>query len=225
MSLATPRRRFAAAIFDMDGLLLDSERVLLQLWTEATRRRGIDFGEHQFLRMVGLNEAESRPIMLECLGHQDTIDDVSREVGAQLRARMPCYALKPGVHAALDYLRARDVPRAVASSSRAATIQRHLGAHDVLGHFHAFAGGDEVPRGKPDPAVYRLAAERIAVDPAHCLAFEDSEPGATAALAAGMQVVMIPDLKSPGDALRARALHVLPSLDAALAHFPEWFGH
>ncbi len=111
----------------------------------------------------------------------------------------------------------------MASSSTSGQIQACLGSLGVLHHFSAFAGGDEVARAKPDPALYLLAAERLGVDPAECIAFEDSENGAKAALAAGMRVVVVPDLKHPPASIIERAFHVLESLHEAVPHLPRWF--
>ena len=93
----------------------------------------------------------------------------------------------------------------------------------MLQHFHAWAGGNEVPRGKPDPALYQLAAERLGVEPAQCLAFEDSENGARAAQAAGIAVVIAPDLKRPAADVPERSHGVLESLVQAHEHLPRWF--
>ncbi len=91
----------------------------------------------------------------------------------------------------------------------------------MLQHFHAWAGGNEVPRGKPDPALYQLAAVRLGVDPAQCLAFEDSENGARAAQAAGVAVVIVPDLRAPGIEVVERSHGVLGSLVHAHDHLPR----
>ena len=111
----------------------------------------------------------------------------------------------------------------VASSSRAAEIRQRLQAVGVLHTFASIAGGDEVPRGKPDPAVYELAASRLGVPASACLVFEDSENGALAALAAGAQVVLVPDLRTPSNAVAGRSLHVLSSLHDAIGQVPHWF--
>jgi beta-phosphoglucomutase-like phosphatase (HAD superfamily) len=111
----------------------------------------------------------------------------------------------------------------VASSSRVEEIRHRLGHVGVLDHFDVVTGGDEVPRGKPDPAIYRLAASRLGVAPADCIAFEDSENGARAAQAAGIRVVIVPDLKRPANEVLARAHGVIDSLEDALAHVPHWF--
>ena len=123
----------------------------------------------------------------------------------------------------LEALQAAGVPCAVASSSAVKEIRHRLGHVDVLRYFQAVAGGDEVTHGKPDPSLYLLAATRLGVAPADCIAFEDSENGARAAQAAGIRVVIVPDLKQPPEDVAARAHGVIDSLQDALAHVPHWF--
>jgi beta-phosphoglucomutase-like phosphatase (HAD superfamily) len=105
----------------------------------------------------------------------------------------------------------------VASSSERATIDRLLGSVGLLARFPVTVAGDEVVHGKPAPDIFLLAASRLGVDPAHCLVLEDSEPGARAAHAAGMAVIIVPDLKSPSDEVARLATAVLPDLHAVRA--------
>lgn len=216
---------FAAAIFDMDGLLIDSERPIRTAWIEAARLLGVEISHTQYLQVVGLAMSESEVILRSWLGEPCAYDRAIGHVHEVLKGTpgIPRFPIKPGAAELLTALRLRGTRCAVASSSTGAQIRRCLGEIDALHHFSAFAGGDEVPRGKPDPALYQLAAERLGVDPAQCIAFEDSENGAKAALAAGLKVVVVPDLKHPPASVTDRAFHVLDSLHDALAHVPRWF--
>lgn len=135
----------------------------------------------------------------------------------------PLFPRKPGAQELLAALAARSVPLAVASSTRRAEVLRRLVAVDLQRYLAAVAGGDEVERGKPDPSIYLLAAQRLGVDAAQCIAFEDSDHGAAAALAAGMRVVVVPDLKLPTATMTAQALHVMPSLADAMLQVDRWF--
>lgn len=218
---------FAAAIFDMDGLLIDSERPIMAAWIEAARTLDIELSHSQYLQVVGLATSESRLILAGLLGGTEAyghaIDHVRRRLQLERSDGTPMFPIKPGAAEFLAALRARGTRCAVASSSTRGQIEACLGSLGVLHHFSAFAGGDEVARAKPDPALYLLAAERLGVDPAECIAFEDSENGAKAALAAGLRVVVVPDLKHPPAAIVARAFHVLDSLHDAVPHLPRWF--
>ncbi|MFM9924697.1 HAD family phosphatase [Variovorax sp. H27-G14] len=218
---------FAAAIFDMDGLLIDSERPLMAAWIEAALTLDIALSHSQYLQVVGLAHPESRRILASLLGGEQAYDHAVGHVRSRLQLERsdgaPLFPIKSGAAEFLAALHARGTRCAVASSSTRGQIQACLGSLGLLHHFSAFAGGDEVVRAKPDPALYLLAAERLGVDPADCIAFEDSENGTKAALAAGMRVVVVPDLKHPPAAIAERAFHVLGSLHDAVPHLPRWF--
>lgn len=218
---------FAAAIFDMDGLLIDSERPIMAAWIEAARTLDIEFSHSQYMQVVGLSTAESEVVLSSLLGgveaYRHAVAHVRRQLPLERSDGAPLFPIKAGAAEFLDALRAQGIRCAVASSSTSGQIQACLGSLDLLHHFSAFAGGDEVARAKPDPALYLLAAERLGVAPADCIAFEDSENGAKAALAAGMRVVVVPDLKHPPVSITERAFHVLDSLHDAVPHLPRWF--
>ncbi|ALV56282.1 MULTISPECIES: HAD family hydrolase [Burkholderia] len=217
---------FSAALFDMDGLLVDSERTIMNTWIDVSNAHGVVLTEIDYLQIVGRSFAEGQVILARLIGDPATFDAVRVRVREQLAAPEPHpkFPLKPGAFALLDALAQAGIPCAVASSSAGDVIRARLGAVGVLPFFRAIAGGDEVARGKPDPAVYRLAAERLGV-PAHaCVAFEDSDFGAQSAAGAGAAVVTVPDLKAPTPEIVALSLHVLASLDDAIALVPSWFG-
>lgn len=218
---------FAAAIFDMDGLLIDSERPIMAAWIEAARTLDIELSHSEYLQVVGLSTVESEHILASLLGgseaYRHAIEHVRRYLQLERADGAPLFPIKPGAAEFLGALRERGIRCAVASSSTRRQIEACLGSLGLLHHFSAFAGGDEVMRAKPDPALYLLAAERLDVAPADCIAFEDSENGAKSALAAGLRVVVVPDLKHPPEAITGRAFHVLESLHDAVPHLPRWF--
>ncbi|OXJ00842.1 MULTISPECIES: HAD family hydrolase [Burkholderia] len=217
---------FSAALFDMDGLLVDSERTIMNTWIDVSNAHGVTLTTTDYLQIVGRSFAEGQVILARLIGNPDTFDAVRIRVREQLAAPEPHpkFPLKPGAFALLDALAQAGIPCAVASSSACEVIRSRLDAVGVLPFFRAIAGGDEVARGKPDPAVYRLAAERLGV-PAHaCVAFEDSDFGAQSAAGAGASVITVPDLKAPTPEIVALSLHVLASLDDAVALVPSWFG-
>ncbi len=216
-----PLTLFTAAIFDMDGLLLDSERVIMQAWMESAQAQGLPLARADFLQVVGYGTVESHARLSTLLGGDDGFQRVRDRVRARLNGPAAVvFPLKPGALSLLQQLRARGVPCAVASSTNVHEVRRRLAQVDVLELFQAIAGGDEVARSKPDPAVYLLAAERLGVAPQRCLAFEDSEHGARAAHAAGLAVVMVPDLKSHDF---GPAYMNLFSLEDAMTHIDHWF--
>lgn len=213
--MSKPSGQFQAigsAIFDMDGLLIDSERLFIDEWLAAARRRRIPLQAEQLIPLIGLVEESCGEWLATAVGGAAQAREIRREIAARYASGQARPGLRPGAREMLAHLHAAGVRCAVASSSRLAEIERRLGEHDLLRYLQAWAGGDEVPRSKPDPAVYLLAAQRLQSDPFSCLAFEDSDHGAEAALAAGMRVVLVPDLKTPSQALRARCHRVVETL-------------
>ena len=217
---------YAAAIFDMDGLLIDSERPIRDAWLLAAGEAGLALSEAAYLTVVGTNEVDSKAALCALLGNEVSYERVRARADALVceHAARAGYAAMPGAREILRLLGTLGVGCCVASSTRQAEVRRRLDAAGLAGYFRSLSGGDEVARGKPDPALFLLAAGRLGAAPEACLVFEDSEAGATGALAAGMSVVMVPDLKRPGAALQAACVAVLHSLGDALPHCAGWFG-
>lgn len=215
----------SAAVFDMDGTLVDSERIIMGAWLAASEQAGRALTHEDYAQVIGLNEQESNVLLTDLLGGVHRFEAVRRTVRQRLSPSPSgaTFPLKPGVRELLGVLQARGIPCAVASSSSRAEIEDRLTRTGILSCFQAAAGGDEVPRGKPDPAVYHLAAARLGIAPAQCLAFEDSSHGATAALAAGMQVILVPDLRRPEQPVEQAAMAVLDSLAHAVDRVGHWF--
>lgn len=217
--------RFRAAIFDMDGLLLDSERPLLDTWVEAARQLGHPFEPALLARVLGRPGAEGVALFRAALGPDypyDTVKTRARELMAQVHARG--FDVKPGARELLARLSRAQTPCAVASSTRRAQLEERLMRADLHRFFAAFAGGDEVQQGKPAPDIFLLAAQRLSVEAQRCVVFEDSEHGARGALAAAMQVVIVPDLAEPSAEARASCCAVMSSLTDVQERFADWFG-
>ena len=209
----------------MDGLLIDSERAISQAWIAGARELGFHLEMADFVRVIGTAAQQSTAMLIEIMGSEQAMRTTAERANALLpqSGGHPVFPLKAGVVPLLQALQAARIPCGVASSSNVAEIRHRLGHVDVLKYFKCITGGDEVEHGKPDPAIYRLAAGRLGVAPAECIAFEDSENGARAAQAAGVRVVIVPDLKPPPDDVAARAHGVIDSLADAIDHVPHWF--
>jgi HAD superfamily hydrolase (TIGR01509 family) len=221
------RPAFTAVVFDMDGLLLDSERPIRDAWMRAATQLGAPLTDAQYLSVVGLNHTDSRARLLALFGGDaELLSAAHHHAQASLTAQFGTrpFDPKPGAARLLRGLRHAGLPCAVASSTAHAEVQRRLHHAGLLVFFDAVCGGDEVQRGKPQPDLYTLALQRLGAAARTSLAFEDSGHGVQAALAAGLAVVAVPDLKAPELAWQERCLAVLPSLESACERSVEWFG-
>lgn len=223
---APERRTFAAAIFDMDGLLLDSERVILETWQEVAREHGAQLTREAYVQLIGRRGADVRELFRSMLPASFPFETARGHVQERVKARRERegFTVKPGARVLLERLRRARVPCAVASSTRLDEVERRLTLTKLREHFAACAGGDEVEHGKPAPDIFLLAARRLNIAADACLAFDDVEHGARAALAAGMQVVIVPDLKPASAEISALTWAVLPSLEEVHARIGDWFG-
>lgn len=218
------RAAFTAVVFDMDGLLLDSERPTRDAWLQSAAALGVPLTEADYLGVVGLNHRDSQARMLAMFGGDAALLDAVRTRTDALIAAGPPFAPKPGARILLETLRAAGLPCAVASSTHVAQVDERLQRAGLRDHFAAICGGDEIAQGKPAPDLYLLALQRLNAPAATTLAFEDSGHGVQAALAAGLATVAVPDLKAPAPEWLARCHAVLPSLEAVCEHSRAWFG-
>lgn len=216
-----------AAVFDMDGLLLDSERIALRAWAIAARRLDLPFDDSLALAMIGRNTDDCRRLLRAHYPGDYPLDALfagCRAVYDEITAREGV-PIKRGAHALLDWLAMRRWPCAVATSTRRERAHAQLARAGLFVRFQALVGGDEVARGKPEPDIYREAAARLGIAPSACVAFEDSEPGVRAALAAGMQVFVVPDLAPAPKELDELSARIVASLDVARARLEALHGY
>jgi HAD superfamily hydrolase (TIGR01509 family) len=220
MQAPRPRRRPAAVIFDMDGLMLDTEPLAARAWVEAATALGVEFDTALALAMVGRNFADCSGMVRARYGAGYPVDALLGSWHATYDALVAREGLevKPGVFELLDWLETHAIARAVATSTRRERAREKLMRVALLPRFRDIVGGDEVVRGKPAPDIYVEAARRIDMSARECIVLEDSEPGIRAALAAGMTPIMVPDLRAPTADLIALDLLVLPSLHEVLEH-------
>jgi HAD superfamily hydrolase (TIGR01509 family) len=202
-----------AVVFDLDGLLLDSEHLWDEVREELARERGGRWSDRAQRDMMGMSSPEWSRYMHDVVGLAEPPDEINRLVVERMLAR---YAeelpLLPGAVEAVERLAAR-WPLGLASSSNRPLIDRALEAAGLTRYFRATVSSEEVARGKPAPDVYLEAARRLGVDPSRAVAVEDSHNGIRAAKAAGMGVVAIPNHRfPPGEEALADADVTLDSL-------------
>jgi HAD superfamily hydrolase (TIGR01509 family) len=212
-----------AVVFDMDGLLFDTEAIYREAMIATALRLGFEMPDQVFLAMVGLPAEASRALLINHYGNDFDVETFWVESASDFhKLSAGRQFLKTGVAELLGRLDLAGLKRAIATSSRHLDVQRNLSAHDLQTRFHAVVAHGDYARGKPHPDPYLKAAEKLGMAPEHCLALEDSFNGVRSAAAAGMMTIMVPDLILPTDEIRklcfrvARDLHeVRELLDAA----------
>lgn len=204
-----------AALFDMDGLLIDSEAVYIKAMQAAARSLDREMPLDFCHRMVGVPRVECNVMIQEFYGEGFDLEEFRGVYSANVRdlmeARVP---IKAGVVEVLDLLTGRGVPCGVATSANRPTAESHLGRAGLLPRFATVVTRDDVERAKPFPDIYLEPARRLGIPPTNCVAFEDSNPGLTAAHAAGTMAIMVPDILPPTDEVRAKCLHIAPDMVA-----------
>lgn len=209
---------FQAAIFDMDGLLLDTERVCIEIFEQACQAVGVPFLRDLYLSVIGRNAAGIEATLRAGYGPDLDYMQLHNEWRTRYNAVVKHQAIpvKQGVIELLEWLKAEHIPTAVATSTQRDVASIKLSLSGLDRYFDAVATGCEVSQGKPHPEIYLLAASRLDVAPTQCLAFEDSNNGVRSAVAAKMIAYQIPDLVMPSDDVVALGHRIRPTLSHVL---------
>lgn len=203
-----------AVIFDMDGVLIDTEKHYNAAWCEAARSFGFDFKSEHALLLRSLDARLASDLMKDIFGEGFDYFAVRELRRALVAERLQKYGLekKPGIDEILDFLHEKNIKTAVATATPIELTYQHLEKIGVKDKFDKIVSAKQVPNGKPAPDVYLYACEQIGEKPCDCIAVEDSPNGIRSAYAAGCHPVMVPDLTQPEKELEPMLYGVADSL-------------
>ncbi len=218
-----PMKEYKAILFDLDGVIFDTEQAYIKCWEALQDTYEMPDIREVLLRTLGVTSERTREIFLEAYGPSFPYDEILPDVGKVWKEQMPdgLMPVKPGARELLGALREAGIPLAIASSTNTALVERELSDLGLRSYFDIVAGGDQVTRSKPAPDIFLTAMEQLSkalslpLSPADCVVIEDSFHGIRAADVAGMRPIMVPDLLQPTEEIRRLAETVLPDLDAA----------
>ena len=211
--------KFKAIIFDMDGVIFDSERASFKCWQELSEKYGFTENfEANYYSIIGTNRDLNRKVFKDYYGADFPFDAYEDEKQAICReryshGRMP---KKTGVIELLEFLKGQGIYTAVASSTYSDIVTTLMEEAGLRNYFRLIIGGDMITRCKPDPEIFLKAIEGTNLTPADCAVIEDSYNGIRAAHAAGMFPIMVPDMLPPTDEMKEKAGIILPDLLAVL---------
>ena len=207
----------AAVIFDMDGIIFDTERLYIESWKAVAQEYDLNNVTDMAYRIIGVNDIMSRKVFTEYYQGTRDYDQCRKRVSEVFHSRYDGkIPVKPGVHEILAFLRGRNIPVALASSTRIETVQRELKEAGLYQAFDHIIGGDMIKQSKPAPDIFLAAAEKLQEAPENCYVLEDSHNGIRAAAAAGMHPIMVPDLLEVTEEMQELAETVCPTLYEAI---------
>ncbi|KKW16832.1 MAG: hypothetical protein UY57_C0032G0007 [Candidatus Kaiserbacteria bacterium GW2011_GWB1_50_17] len=206
--------QFDAVIFDMDGLMFDTEQLGLEGYRHAAHQHGYNLESAAFHDIIGRTVSDAKRLLQEKFGSDFPVEKIRegrRRYLAETR-NASGIPIKSGLMELLEYLKKKKVPLAVASSSSRRGVERNLKNVGIIDNFKVIVCGDEVTHGKPHPEMYLKTADLLSKHPSTCIVLEDSLPGIEAAHAAGTIPIMIPDMQQPTEAVRRIAHAIFDSL-------------
>lgn len=207
----------AAVIFDMDGIIFDTERLYIESWKAVAQEYDLNNVTDMAYRIIGVNDIMSRKVFTDYYQGTRDYDQCRKRVSEVFHSRYDGkIPVKPGAHEILAFLRERNIPVALASSTRIETVQRELKEAGLYQAFDHIIGGDMIKQSKPAPDIFLAAAEKLQEAPENCYVLEDSHNGIRAAAAAGMHPIMVPDLLEVTEEMQELAETVCPTLYEAI---------
>ncbi len=208
-----------AVLFDMDGLMFDTERLADGMWIKTGAKHGFTITPSDVALLRGLNRERGKEVFLQHFGadfpYDMLLDETIAEFTASLAVNVP---LRPYIKELLAELKHRGIPAAIGSSTNRTLIEQNLRVAGVEEYFDAIVGGDEVTNSKPAPEVFLKCAAKLGVDPQDCIVLEDSYNGIRAGSSAGCKAIMVPDLDPPTEEMEKLAFAIVPSLKEVSAY-------
>ena len=202
-----------AVLFDMDGLIFDTEGLYKKSWQYAVSEQGLQLTDEYYQNFIGVQDAECESLLEVKFAEQFDMGRFRQVRDTMLAAeREKGIAYKDGFEELFSWLKGREFKCALVTSSSLQQVQHHFTSSDYLSLFDVVITAEKVKNGKPAPDCYRLTCEQLAIAPAQCLVLEDSNNGMRAGLEAGCYAVMIPDLLKPDADVAQRATAVISSL-------------
>lgn len=203
-----------AFIFDMDGLILDTERIAFKSYKEALKEYGYDFTEAFFLTLIGTNVKLTKELCLNRYGSWfpfDLLHENHNKITEEY-IKKNGVPLKEGVNELIDYLKENDYKIALATSSDREKAEYLLELVKIKEKFDYIICGNDIVNSKPNPEIFLKAAENLKVEPKECIVIEDSKFGVKAAVNAGMKAINVPDMKMPDSEVKSMAFKIFNNL-------------
>ncbi|WP_075720800.1 HAD family hydrolase [Roseburia sp. 499] len=202
-----------AVVFDMDGVVIDSEWLVADCWKQIAEKYGIHDVEILCKKCLGLNKEAAKEIFLKYYGNDFPYERYKKEMADLFHEReAEELMLKPGVKELLQWLKEQNYRIGLATSTRESVAKKSLGNLDVLSYFDEVVCGDMLEKSKPEPDIYLMACEQLQVLPEESYAIEDSYNGIRAAYSAGMSAIMVPDIMEPDEEMKEKSIIILPNL-------------
>ena len=206
--------KYKAVIFDMDGVIFDSERLVLESWKQIAEKYGIQNVEEVLIKCIGVNAVITRDIFLEYYGKDFPYDMYKTECSSLFHTwcKTKGLPIKKGVTELLEYLNDSGYKVGLASSTRYEIVKEELEEAGLLPYFHNLTGGDMLKKSKPEPDIFLMACESLSVKPEEAIGIEDSYNGIRALSRAGMLPVMVPDMIAPDEEMKDFAEFIFDDL-------------
>ena len=213
-----------AVIFDMDGVIFDSERLILDCWEQVAEKYHFTNIREVCIDCIGTNKVRTKEIVCAYYGESFPYDEYSKEVSGLFREYIQTKGLpvKKGVEELLQYLQDKRIPIGLASSTRLAVVEEELCQAGLYDYFQVVMGGDQLKRSKPEPDIYLLTCEKMGVLPERVYAIEDSYNGIRSAYSAGMMPIMVPDILQADEEMKEKSIAVLEDLFQVKYYFSAY---